>query len=144
MFAVSAGKFYDIAIAVCNCMVDNAVEVELALCVVSNDVPLLAVQDNEREPQATSSAAGRAGSVLASTVPQSAAEYLLTGKSYGRYSLSSKDSADSATGEPVVHRVRLCFPKPGSFTIYPVMRALSLESEGWWCSEGSYVRVVSS
>jgi hypothetical protein len=136
MFAVSAGKFYDVAIAVRNCGAESAVELELALCVVNNETPLLATQDNEP---------GKVGIPAGNAAPQPVAEYLLTGKSYGTYFLASKDDgAEGGAGEPAVHRVRLCFPRPGSFTIYPVMRVLSADSEGWWCSEGSYVRIISS
>jgi hypothetical protein len=145
MFAVSAGKFYDVAIAVHNCGYGSAVVVELALCVVNNDVPLLTAQDNEREAQVASGGAGRGAAPAGNAAPQPAAEYLLTGKSYGTYTLARKDDGTvGGAGEPAVHRIRLCFPRPGSFTLYPVVRALSTDSEGWWCSEGSYVRIISS
>ena len=133
LYSVPVGRFADVLTDLHAVARDIKLQVEVAVVVVANDVPVI-VSDNS-----SSSSDARSSSYATAETHR---PFLLTGKPYARYALLG-----AVGSEPVQHRVRICFPQPGSFTLYCAVRELAQSSsvgvEEWWSAAGSYVRLVA-
>lgn len=159
LYSISCGKFYDLEIQFQATLPGLSLSIEVSVVVINNEVP---VQSRESD---------HASQLLAPNSPTAAKVMpprtcVMTGKPYCRYALNAPNNRASVGvdngvvpdngGVAETHRMRLCFPASGSFSVYALARVLKLQpvlsqegSQGsgggeWWTCCGGYFRVVAT